>query len=121
MLREDTHQAACHISCCLGLEWLQDDIITEPVSTLSQLSGTIWKSTGPRCSTVSGICALYNLLFALPPSGCITNLAEIQEEQTEDCTKHNIPDTVEQRGPVDFQMVPDNCDKVDHQLSGLAQ
>ena len=85
LLREDTHQAACHISCCLGLEWLQDDIITEPVQIVDdQLcrnypvpSGNPQVRVAQRCL---GCCALYNLLFALPPSGCITNLAEIQEE-----------------------------------------
>ena len=31
MLTEDMHQALCHLICCLGFEWSQEDELAEAV------------------------------------------------------------------------------------------
>ena len=76
VLEEDTHQTVCHLSCCLGLEWPQDDVLAETVLVvedelvaviryhlqihkvcLSALPNRVWDDR-----------LVYNLLCAFPPS-----------------------------------------------------
>ena len=87
VLGENTHQTVCHLSCCLGLEWSQDDELAEVSPSSLRVADVRYDQQihqvclSPMPNGVWDNRLVYNLMCGLPTSNSPTSLTEIHSER----------------------------------------